>query len=250
MSWHRLRWWLFGALAYLTFLSFTLPAQYVVGWLGKRMPEVRLSGVTGTLLSGRAEELSWQSVRLGSLQWSFDWLAPFTASCGYRFVLQTGDQTLTGRADVRGSHLWLRGFDGRLPVSLLDRWLPLPSHSVSGMLEMHLRQVDFNAGRLQSAEGEVQLQEATLAWPQAYALGSFRMTLSPASPDGLNAALSDLASPLKLQANLGLTAAGAYHLAGTLGARDPSDSATRTLLAALGTPDSTGQYPFDFKGQW
>lgn len=249
MTWRNLRWWLFGASAYLLFLLCLLPVQYANGWLGKRVPGLQLDDVSGTVFSGSADGLRFQGTPLGALQWQFDWRAPFSLSYGYRFQLKSDGTDLSGRADLRGGSLFLRDLDGRIPVPLLERWLPLPNHSVNGSLELHLKDLDLKAGRLVSADGEVQLDDGVLSWPQAFTLGSYRMTLAPAA-DGISAEVSDVASPLKLHATLSLSAEGAYHLAGVLAPHDPSDSATKSFLAGLGSPDSTGQYPFDFKGQW
>ncbi|HLW74254.1 MAG TPA: type II secretion system protein N [Gammaproteobacteria bacterium] len=250
MKWRSLRWWLFGSLAYLLFLLTMFPAQYITGWLSKHLPGVRLDGVSGTVFSGHADGLQVQGTALGTLQWQFDWRAPFSLSYGYRFQLQSDSGSLSGRVDLRGSSLYLRDLDGRVPVSALERWLPLPNHSVDGSLALHLKELDVKSGRLDSAEGEVELDDGVLSWPRAFTLGSYRMTLAPAAEGGISAELADVVSPLKLRAALSLSPEGAYHLSGVLAPRDPSDPATKSFLAGLGTPDSTGQYPFDFKGQW
>jgi len=96
----------------------------------------------------------------------------------------------------------------------------------------------------------VELDEGSMSWPTPYTLGSYRMHLTPAAGGGLTGEITDVAAPLKLHADLSLGEDGRYHLKGILSARDPGDAATRTLLANLGRPDSTGQYPFDFNGQW
>lgn len=250
MKWKTLRWWLFGALTYLLFLLAQLPAQSVTGPLAHRAPGLQLDGVSGSVLSGRADQVRYQGMGLGSLQWQFDWRALFSASYGYRFELVADGESLRGRIDLRGSHIFLRDLEGRAPVATVERWLPLPSHTVSGSLVLSLKELDVTAGRLVSAEGELDLDDGVLSWPQPYTLGSFRATLSPAAAGGIDAEANDVTSPLKLHASLNLSATGAYHLSGALGPKDPSDSATRSLLAGFGAPDSTGQYPFDFKGQW
>ncbi|HEY3645386.1 MAG TPA: type II secretion system protein N, partial [Gammaproteobacteria bacterium] len=160
------------------------------------------------------------------------------------------DRDLTGRLDAGLRHTYLRGLEGRVPVAALEPWLPTPPGSATGSLALHLKELSLKAGHMESAEGAVDLDEAVLKWPAAATLGSFHADLAPGSGGGIKAVIADTASPLKLQATLELGATGAYHLSGVLGPKDPSDQATRNLLAGLGRPDSTGQYPFDFKGQW
>ena len=244
-----LRWWLLGAVAYLVFLAATFPAQYLADHVTRQFPALQLDGVSGNLLAGSASAVRYQGASFGAMDWSFDWLAPFSLSLGYRVHLHAEDRDLLGRVDVGFKRMVLKDFEGRIPVSAFGNLLPLPPDSVVGALSPHLKQLTLKGGQLVSAEGELDLDEATLKWPTAATLGSFRMLLSPAA-DGIQAQVSDVASPFKLSAALSLSGAGAYHLSGTLAAHDPGDTATRNLLAGLGRPDSAGQYPFDFKGQW
>jgi hypothetical protein len=250
MNWRVFRWWLLGAAMYVVFLAGNLPATYLSPWLSRHFPGIQLGDISGTVLSGHAAEVRVQNQRLGSLSWSFDWLAPFTAAYGYRFDLEDDHQSLQGRADLRLGSVYLRDLSGHVPVAALDRWVPLPQHSVDGMLEINLRSLLLKNDQLTSAEGEITLQDGNLNWPASFPLGSFRLKLSPADGGGTAGQLSDLASPLKLQCALSLSPAGHYHLKGTLAARDPGDPATQKFLAYLGSADTSGHYPFDFSGQW
>jgi general secretion pathway protein N len=250
MNRRALRWWLLGAVTYLVFLGANFPAQYLTDHLTKDMPQLEFVGVAGSVFSGSATEVRYQGMDLGAVDWHFDWLAPFSFSIGYGIDVHAEDRDLRGRVDVGLGSIKLRGLEGRIPVAAMDRWSPLPPNSASGSLGLHLQQISFKAGRLVAAEGEVDLDEAVLKWPTAATLGSFRMDLTPASDGGIQATLADVSSPIKLNASLSLSAEGAYHLKGILAAKDAGDQATRSLLAGLGTPDSTGQYPFDLTGQW
>jgi len=249
MNKRALRWWLLGTAAYLVFLGANVPAQYLADRISKKLPELQLEGVSGTIFSGAATEVRYQGAAFGAVDWRFDWLAPFTLSLGYRIDLHAEDRDLRGRVDFGFNRISLRGFEGRVPLSAFGNWLPVPPNSLDGFLSPHLRQITLKAGRLVSAEGELDLDETAMKWPASATLGSFRVQLTPAA-DGTQAEVADVGSPLKLQASLSLSSEGAYHLSGTLAARDPGDQATRSLLSGLGRPDSTGQYPFDFKGQW
>jgi general secretion pathway protein N len=241
---------LLGLAAYLIFLIAALPATYVSSWVGKHLPSVRLSDVSGSVFSGRAAAVRIGQSDLGAVDWSFDWLAPFTLTVGYRFHLHDDARDLAGRLDAGFGSLHLRDLRGHVPVASLDAWSPLPTHSLSGNLVLDLKQVQLKAGRLQSATGDVELDDGSMSWPTPYTLGSYRMSLVPVAAGGITGEISDVASPLKLHADLSLGADGRYRLKGILAARDPGDAGTRNFLSGLGRPDSTGQYPFDFNGQW
>lgn len=244
------RGWLLGAVAYLLFLWATLPAPYLAARLEKRLPQLQLAGVTGTVFAGAAGQVQYQGNALGAVQWRFDWLSPLRGTLGYRITLDTGSGELHGRVATGFGRLTVRDLTGRLPVSALNRWLPLPPDSVDGSLVLQLKLLNFKAGHMDSAAGSVDLNDAVLKWPAAATLGSFHAELTPVPGGGLHATLADVASPFKLQAAFSLGPDGAYHVSGTLAAHDPGDSATRSLLANLGPADSTGQYPFDFSGRW
>lgn len=250
MTRRQLGGWLFGILAYLLFLIATLPASYLSGWLTSRLPDVQLVDVSGTVLSGKAGQLRVQSLPMGSLSWNFDWLALFTASYGYRFDLEDDEHGLQGRVDMRFGRVYVHDLKGHAPVAALDRWLPLPPHSVNGNLSVDIKELDLKSSRPASADGQISLDGATLSWPGSYTLGSFRATLSSASGGGIDARIADNGSPLELRAELALDTEGRYHLSGTLAPHSPGDAASQKLLAYLGSPDATGHYPFDLNGQW
>ena len=245
-----LKGWLLGLAAYLIFLIAALPATYLNSWVGKRFPSVSLSDVSGSVFSGHAAALRVGQSGLGAVEWNFDWLAPFTLTLGYHFHLHDDARDLDGRLDAGFGSLHIRDLKGHIPVSSLDAWSPLPTHSLSGSLVLDLKQVQLKAGRLQSATGDMELDDGSISWPAPFTLGSYRMDLTPAAAGGVSGEISDVASPLKLHADLSLGADGRYQLKGILSARDPGDAATRSFLSNLGRPDSTGQYPFDFNGQW
>jgi hypothetical protein len=249
MKWRRWRWWLLGIGAYMVFFVTALPAVYLVSWLQPRLSNIELLDVTGTLWSGHAEELRVQSVSLGSLDWQFDWRAPFTATLGYRFDLHDGDARLGGRVDTRISSLYLRDIQGQLRVNMLDHWLPLPPHSLDGELHLDLSQLILREGRLAAAAGSVDLDGASLSWPSNFTLGAFRMLLGTTN-GGVSGQIMDTASPIQLRMDATLAPDGRYHIVGNLAARDRGDAATQKFLANLGSPDSTGHYPFDYNGQW
>jgi len=246
----RLRAWLLGIVAFLVFLIAGLPATYVTPWVSRHVPGLQLDGISGSVLDGSAESARFGATDVGALEWRFDWLALFTASVGYRVHVHDADRDLSARLDTGIGGVHVRDLKGRVSVASLDRWLPLPSHSLSGSLVLDLAQLRLKDGKLQSATGQVELDDAVLTWPSPSTLGSFRMDLEPLSGGGVSADIHDTASPLRLGAKLTLGADGRYHLVGVLAPKDSADTTTRKLLANLGNPDSTGQYPFDFNGQW
>lgn len=246
MSRRIVRWLVPGIIAYLVFLCATFPAAYATRWLRSRTPGIQLSEVSGSIWSGQAQQLVFESVPLGRVSWHFDWRAPWSGQLGYHLRITDEGMQLDGRVAIgHGQRLVIHNLVGRVPLQRLDHWLPLPPDSVAGLLQLDLSNLEINNGLPRAAEGTVTLGDASLSWPQSAALGSYRMQLSSAK--AITAAIQDSGGPLVLQAEAQLEPDGRYHVSGKLSARD-ADSAAAHLLTYLGSPDPSGKYPFDFAG--
>ncbi|HET7649202.1 MAG TPA: type II secretion system protein N [Gammaproteobacteria bacterium] len=241
-----LRWLLPGIAAYLVFLGATFPAAYAVRWLKPALAGIQLSDISGSVWSGQAQELVFDSVSLGAVRWSFDWRAPWTGRIGYHLQLDDGSLQLHGRADIgSGRQIVVHDLAGRVPLTRIDRWLPLPPNSINGLLQIDLTDLSVSNGLLQSADGTVALSETELNWPQHALLGNYLMKVHTAQ--GIIGEIQDTGGPLILQAHAVLQSGRTYTVSGTLAARDAGSDAAH-LLTYLGSPDQTGQYPFNFGG--
>lgn len=242
-----LRWLVPGIIAYLVFLCATFPAAYTVRWLKADFPELQLSDVEGSVWSGHAATLTYQSEPLGAVSWQFDWRAPWSGMLGYRISLEDQDTHLTGRVAVgHGGRIAIRELTGRMPVKRLDHWLPLPPDSVDGMLQLNFQNLVVVNRQLHAAEGDIALEDADLNWPENAQLGSYDMQLK--TDKDITGVIKDTGGPLILQAQVQLQTNGHYSVTGTLGTRDPNSSAAH-LLSYAGSPGPDGRYPISFAGQ-
>ena len=251
MKRHTWRWGLLGLTAYLLFLLATLPAVYATAWLEKRLPQVQLAGVDGSIWSGAAREFTYSGRSWGALRWHFDWRAPFSGHLGYRLQLHGAGNTLQGRiaASAAGT-LFFQDVRGQLPVTEIELWVPLPPGSIDGTLSLQLVRLVLAHGRPIAAQGNVTLTGATLNWPQAVALRRYQLKLRTHSGTGIEGSLLDTSGPLMLQGTLNLAPDGHYQLSGRLASRDPGDAAISHLLQYLGPVNAAGNHPFQFSGQW
>lgn len=246
MTRRLVRWLLPGIAAYLVFLCATFPAAYVVRWLKPALPGIQLSDVSGSIWSGQAQGLVFDSVSLGAVRWTFDWRTPWTGRVGYHLHLDDGSLQLDGRAAVgRGRQITVRDLAGRVPLTRIDRWLPLPPDSINGVLQIDLTDLSVSNGLLQSADGTVALSETELNWPQHALLGNYRMQIHTAQ--GIVGDIEDTGGPLILKAHAVLQSGRTYTVTGNLAARDAGSDAAH-LLTYLGSPDPSGRYPFSFSG--
>lgn len=246
--WH---WLLLGLLTYALALLISLPAALVHDWSRERgwWPQRLQAGmVSGSLWSGRIQELHWDEARLGGLRWR--WL-PGQALRGTLGLQLDMDQP---GASV-STRLLLDRAARRLQPSQLDlsaAWLagtfiPLP-------LQVQGRLVADPAGLNLAWQQEFLLAQGRLVWIDA-ALGFSRalplgdLQASLAVRDGqLVLDVSDQGGPLILDAAARLDLNGGYHIEGELGLREGADPELAALLASLGRPDARGRVPFAFSG--
>lgn len=247
MSWRIGRWWLAGIVLYLIFLLATLPAGYATAWLQKRVPELQLTGVSGSVWSGAAQEVVWRGQPWGYLHWIFDWSAPFRGHLGFHLDLSALDLALRARVAGDAQRLLLRDVTGHLNISRLEPWLPLPHGGITGQLNLQLQQLTLLNGQPQAAVGVISLDNVRLTWPLPVVLGDYQLKLQTQA-DGIHGSLLDTAGPLMLQGSLQFSRNGSYQINGVLDSRDPSNTALDSLLRYL-PADQAGKHTFAFTGQ-
>lgn len=249
MNWRIWRWWCAGICLYLICLLGTFPASYAVAWLQRRVPAVRLTGVSGSVWAGTAQEAAWQSQTWGFVRWRFDWSALFSGYfVGYHLHLHNPDITLQARVAANGGSLMLQDVTGNLPVSRLQPWLPLPPGSVNGQLNIKIQRMVLVNAQPTVATGTIKLISLSLTWPQPVTLGDYQLQLQTKT-DGIHGNLLDTSGPLMVQGSLHLAPDGNYQLNGVLASRAPTDTALNNLLRYLPT-NTDGQHTFSFNGRW
>lgn len=248
MSWRVWRWWLAGIGLYLLFILVLFPADYAVSSLQARVPELRLMGTRGSVWSGSAQELDWQGRPLGALHWRFDWRELFAGRLAYQLELRAPDAVLQARVADSGRKWMLDDVTGHIALSRLQPWLPLPTGSVDGRLDIMMQRLVLVDARPTAASGVITLAGLSLTWPQALTLGNYQLKLQTQA-DGIHGSLLDTTGPLMLQGSLLLAPDGRYQVNGTLVSRDAANTALNDLLRYLpGSPD--GKHSFNFSGNW
>lgn len=248
MSWRSGRWWLAGIVAYLVFLLAMSPAGYVVGWLHKRVPDLQLAGVRGSVWAGSAQDIAWQGQSWGLLHWRFDWAALFAGHLSFFLFLNAPDLALQARLAGNRNRLLIEDMTGHLPVSLAAHWLPLPPGSVAGQINISMQRIVLINARPSAADGIIALTSLSLSWPQSAALGDYELKLQTQG-DGIHGRLLDTSGPLMVQGSLRVTPDGGYDLTGVVAARDSANAALNNLLQYLPS-NQDGKHTFDINGKW
>lgn len=247
------RWWLryllIGAAAYTLVLIVKLPAAVAYPYVQGALQPLALSGLEGSVWSGRAVQLRYPPHAMGAASWSLRPLALLIGDLSADLVVEGpfgAVRSVAGRRlDGRG---FMEDLTGNLSAAALAPLLQLQGVRPEGRVELNLTRLDL-AGRIPVyAEGELTWQQARITLPQPLDLGGFSAAFTT-DAEGVRAALRDLSGPLVLDAVLSLKSDGSYRVSGRLSAKSDAPPAVHSLLRGAGVRQQGGALPLNIQGR-
>jgi len=236
-----------GAGAYLLFLIVNVPAAWVAARIGGVMPQVQLSGIDGSLWSGRADQLRFDPVILEQVQWRWH---PFALALGrleYRVEGRWGDNpvAMSAGASLFGG-AYLRDVSATGPVQSWAAALALPVEA-SGDLSLALDQVRFaKPGGAPILRGAARWTSATVTGPVALDLGQVNLDLAP-DGDVTHGTVKAQDGALLVDGTVDLDASGQYNLQVDMTPTDKLADDVRGGLAAI-AEEHNGRYHLIWNG--
>ncbi len=243
------RWIGLGVAAYIAFTIASFPAGTAYRWFAP--DELRLSGLQGTVWSGRAELGSAGELGFQELRWQIQPWSILLARPGARIETGLGDGFLQADVRVGTGEIVLTGLRAGCSLSALAAVLPIVG--IRGQISFDLTEVVLQNGRLTAATGEVRLAQLIVpslvpgSVGDSVALGSYNVSLSGTAD--LRGAFEDRGGPLQVRGSASLGADGNYDISGLARARpDAPIALVRGLEILTGDPDETGMRAFSFTG--
>jgi general secretion pathway protein N len=235
-----------GIAAFLVCLVAMIPASQVASRLP---PGATLSGVSGTIWSGKARALAVNGRPFGALAWSCrPWrLLVLQWSCGLTLAPPGGSVS----ADLSGNfgdQLAAHDLRGQLPISLFEG-IATP-RGWTGNLDLDIDAVKFTDRRPASATGTLYLRRLRSPGANGQLLGDFELVVGEGTVGGeaLNGRLRDLGGPLHVRGAVELGEDGRYLLSGDAAPGPGAGPAIFDTLGFLGPPDGQGRRPFTIEG--
>ncbi len=235
-----------GAAAYLAFLLVNIPAAWVIDRLAGRAPQVQLSGVGGTLWSGRASQLRVDAVTLGDVRWRWHPFALLAGRLEYGLSGRWGESPVMLSA---GKGLFGGAYLSDVSVAAPARnWigaLHLPAEA-SGELTLALDRVRFTqGGAIPALRGTARWAPAVLAAPVALELGRVDLELTP-DGDLTRGKVTAQGGVLRVDGNLELDPSGEYRLDAAM---TPTGQISDDIRAGLDAVAEfhDGRYRLDWK---
>lgn len=236
---------------YLSFLFWTVPAQYVWSFIENRHPVpaglVSVVGVDGTWTAGRVMRVKKGAVEISDLRWR---LQPVGLLFGCLQVAVSGEiagGNVAGLLRVGKNKLEIVGMQGEIPAASLGQTY-LPGVELAGRVEIGELTLVGKDGRLIGGSGYLAWREGEVLSPYRMKLGGVMLNLATEN-DGVSFKLKDLGGGLQTNGLGVLTGEGKYSFNGTVGARQGSSPELATFLQVLGRPGADGMVKINQSGQ-
>ncbi|HEC20311.1 MAG TPA: type II secretion system protein N [Gammaproteobacteria bacterium] len=234
----------FGLLAYLVALVISFPAQRAYAhWRASEQASdsVALSGISGSVWSGRAALALINGQPLENLEWHLrPWSVLFgEVGLGWRVQLpEAGGYAQADSALGLDGSISFDTLEARLPAAMIARLARAAALRPTGTVNLNLHDVQWDGKTLRSAVGRVVWNDAGISLLKPIALGDQSLTLET-TEEGVKGVLSDGGGPLSLDGLLIVDAEGKYTFSGSLAARNAPD--LERALRSLGRPGPDGR---------
>ena len=241
-----IRWIALGVGAYLAFAAALFPADAAYRWFAPG--DIRLSGVQGTVWSGRAALGSAGPLGFHDINWQVRPWSILIARPGGRIETSLGDGFVQADFRTRGSEFTLT--EVRASCSLTALASALPIAGIRGQVSLQLAELVLQDGWPSSVSGRLGLGQITvpsLVGGGPIVLGNYNVTLS--GTGGLQGSFEDQGGPLQVRGSAFLNSEGRYEIRGRVQVRPEADADLKRGVELLtGEPDDTGMRAFSFAG--
>ena len=233
-----------GILVFAVVLAATFPARIAYQWLAP--PELQLSGITGSIWNGRAAEGLAADVYLTDLQWRIKPTSIFSGNITYQVEAKpVGGSLLTKVSVETDGSIILTDLSGGVPLDLV---LPqFQAQGISGDLSLAFDRLVLRNGIPVEANGSVTVVNLFAPNLSAGVLGDFQLVFTT-SPEGITAALDDLAGVLDVTGKVDLFSDRTYRVEGLVKSLPGAPPSVEAQLRGLGSPDENGMRRFGTEG--
>ncbi len=237
-----------GVGAFVLLLVVTLPAQVVMGRLGKL--GVEATGVSGSVWSGQAAMVRVRNAPLGQLEWDLHVLKLLTGRASATVAIKQGNAFAQG--DVSAA------LNGRITFSDVSASWPLASLAAAGLpagwtgtANARVTELVVENGLPVALTGNIDLLNLVGPANRPANLGSYRATFPSATGgtgDGIAADLKDVDGPIAVTAIVRVQRDRSYLIEGQIATRPDAPSQVVSALQYLGEADASGLRPFSLSG--
>ncbi len=237
-----------GIAAFLVFLVAMVPATQVT----RRLPAgLVMTGVSGTIWSGRATGLAVEGRKFGAVAWFcrpwrlllLEWSCHVTLS-------PSGGEVSADMSGWFGDEIVGSNITGQMPISAFEGFVT--PRGWTGVLELDVDEVRIVERRPADAAGTLFVRALRAPGPGGQQLGDFELVVGEGAvgTGALSGRLRDLGGPLHVRGAIELQRDGRYLMSGDAAPGPGAGPAIFDTLAFLGPPDNLGRRPFTIEGSF
>jgi general secretion pathway protein N len=245
-----LKWGSVCFVVYIIFLVVKIPATQVLAKL-PLPPELRITGVSGTIWSGQAQTVIYQGLPIDNFKWSLSFLplllGDVSADVTGGNLRQVDQISINGHINVSETHIQAEDLNIYVPADLIMLMLPLPIPvQAEGRFKVSLAELDYDLTTgCQTIDGKGQWLNAKVAGVnKLIVLGNFDASLTCENSQILVKVKEPnsfgLTAQVNIPANMKFKVNGRFK---------PSDNLPKEVHQAalfFGNKDSDGYYPIKF----
>jgi general secretion pathway protein N len=213
-------------------------------------PEVEVTGLDGTIWSGRASSLAIQGHAMGAASWSCrPWpLLALNWSCHVALQPAGGMVSASLSGKLGGEEIDARDLSGQVPIAFLEDIVT--PRGWTGQLDLDVTTARIAGGLPQEAAGKIVVRGLKAPGAGGEQLGDFELTIGEGSvgTGTLTGRLSDRGGPLRLRGTIELRPDRSYFASGEVSPGPGAGPEIFDRLGFLGPPDAAGRRPFTVEG--
>ena len=238
-----------GVAAYLLMLVFTFPATRLTGMLEQRIPDLSVLAVTGSVFSGKAGQVVWQDLNLGTMHWQFSPLALLLGRIEYVVELThpANSGQLSAGVPLFGN-TYLQDMQLRLlPDRIVNHYSPVEVQTGGEML-LDFEEVDVSNVFSGTTRGWIAWQDAVVLDPVNMVLGQLEIEVQ--GDNGVLAGEITQGGVLGASGGMSLLPDGTYQIDMTLQPGPDATPETLELLEHSARLQSDGSYRVQQSGRF
>jgi hypothetical protein len=240
----RWSWLALGVGAYLAFTLATFPARTAVRWLAP--PDVKLSGIQGTVWSGAAATVAVGNLAVQDLRWRLRGGSLLLGRLAGNLEARLPDGFISTEVTATPSRVQFTNLRGGASLPSLASVLPL--HGMRGQASAQLDSLEIANGWPSRVVGELKIADLEVeplvpgGTGGLLPLGDYTITFAQAPEGSIAARFVDNGGPLEVSGDATLDAKREYTLDALIKPRaGASDQLVQGLKFMTAEPDSDGR---------
>lgn len=237
---------LVAALTTIVALVVTFPARIAYHWASS--PLLAMSGISGTVWSGKAREFSTNGVYLRHLEWRAQPLKLLTGKIAYSIAASPVSGFFESKIAIGlDGTTTLTDVSAALPLQMAERAVNVPG--LRGEASLQFERIQLVEGRAAAMDGTVTIADLVVPIVHRGSLGGYKAEFFTQN-NGIVASVEDTDGVVDLAGSLQIKPDATYSFIGQVLAKPTTPDAVREQMRFLGPANERGQQEIRLEGAY